>query len=175
MSSSLLATLKAGTDNKKTIKFPGTDQDVVIRVLSEAERQAAAFATEQRFQSQNIEPTMTTVDVYEQEKTTQLLYRALGDPDDAKKPIAKNIDEFRSNLTLEEKNVLVDEYEALEKECSPNPEYMSDEEFDTLLEGIKKNAEATASNVSSIATARRLIVSLAGLLQSSQQANGSTS
>ena len=38
-----LEKLKAGTRNTKTIKFPGTDNEVVLRVLSNAERQDAVL------------------------------------------------------------------------------------------------------------------------------------
>lgn len=170
---SLLQKLKAGTNNRKTIKWPGTEEDIIVRVLSEAERQSASFETERLFKQQGIEISMSTVDVYEVEKTTQLLFRALSDTEN--KPVADSINEFRDNITVTEKDILVDAYNELEAECSPDPGKMSDEAFNSLIEDLKKNPAQTISSVSSMRTAIRLITYLANLLQSLQQDNGSTS
>lgn len=170
---SLLEKLKAGTNNRKTVKWPGTDEDIIVRVLSDAERQAASFDTERLFKQQCIEPSMSTIDVYEAEKTTQILFRALSDT--GGKPLADSINEFRDKITIAEKDILVDEYNDLEKECSPDPGKMSDEEFNSLIEELKKNPMQTISSVSNMRTARRLITFLANRLPSLQPDNGSTS
>lgn len=172
---SLLKKLKAGTNNKKTINFPGTAGEVVLRVLSEAERQAAAFATEKRFEVMKIDPSLMTADVYESEKTTQLLFRALEDPEKEGGAIASNIDEFREMITLDEKDIIVDEYTALEQECSPALDSMSEEAVDELLESLKKKPEEIAGGVFNIVIAHRLILSLVNQLQSLQKDSGSTS
>ena len=76
---SLLEKLKAGKKNKKTIKYPGTDQDIVVSILSEADIQIAHFEAERLFKKNGIEVSMSTVDAYEAEKTTQILFRACSD------------------------------------------------------------------------------------------------
>lgn len=170
----LLEKLKAGTRNTKTIKFPGTSQDVLIKVLSNADLQDAAFATEMLFKSKGIEMSMSIVDAYEDEKTTQILYRALRDPIDQTKPITASIDEFKSLITKAEKDKLVDEYITLEQECSPNIDSMSEADMHAFLDELKKSPE-TLGNVSNIITARRLISFLVSQLQNSQKDNGSMS
>lgn len=168
----LLERLKRGSENKKTIKFPGTETYVQIRVLSEGERQAAHFATEQHFKRQGIEVSIATVDAYEAEKTIQLLFRALSDEEG--NPLARTPARFAELLTIDEKNALVEEYMAHERDCSPNPETLSDGEIDEILEELKKN-QTIPGSVSSMTIARQLIISLASRLQTLQQASGSTS
>jgi tRNA(Met) C34 N-acetyltransferase TmcA len=172
MSDRLLERLKAGTDNRKTIPFPGTDTKVVIRPLSEAERQAAHFATEQHFRNKGIDVTMSTVEAYEAEKTIQLLYKAVSDEEG--NSLAATVRRFAELLTINEKNALVDEYMAHEMDSSPNPETLSEEEVDEILEDLKKN-QTIPGSVSSMSTARQLITSLANRLRTLQQASGSTS
>lgn len=172
---SLLEKIKAGTGNKKTIKFPGTDQDVALKVLSTSEIQEADFATERLFKKESIDTSMSTVDAYEDEKTTQLLFRALRDPEDESKNLAKDIDEFRKQITRDEKDILVEAYVAFEKECSPSPDNMTEEEMETLMDELKKRPEEIAGGVLNISIARRLIISLVNQLQTSQKLSGSIS
>jgi hypothetical protein len=170
---SQLEKLKAGKRNTKIIKFPGTEQDIVINVLSNAERQDAHFAAERHFKGNHIEVSMVTVDAYEGEKSLQMIYRALKDADH--QPIAKTVDAFRSLLTLDEKDFLIAEYIAFEKECSPVTEAILEEELDALIVSVKKNADETVGSVLSINIARKLIVSLVSRLQMQQKDNGFTS
>ncbi len=172
MTTSVLERLKAGTNNKKTITFPGTEEPIVIHVLSEGERQDAVFSADRHFNGQKIEVSMSTVETFEAEKTLQMIYRAATDADG--KPLARTVDEFRKLITLDEKNVLVDEYLSMEKECSPSDETMSNEELARLVDDLKKNP-ATPGSVSSISIARQLITYLVNLLQSLPKDNGSIS
>lgn len=155
----LLEKLKAGKRNIRIVKFPGTDQDVAVRIMSNAERQEALFATEDRFKQKKIEVSTTTVEAYDDENTTQILARALRDPDDPEKPFAKNADQMRDLLNLKEKNALVAEYNAFEDEASPVAETISDEDLDRIFDEVKKKPE-TGSDLS-ISTLRKLIIYLA--------------
>jgi len=168
----MLERLKKGTDNKKTITFPGTHEEVVVSVLSEGARQDAGFAAEHHFKRRDIEIGMSTVDAYEAEKTLQMLYRALSDADG--QPLARTVDEFRGFITVDEKDRLVEEYLAFERECSPDPESMSEAELEDLCEEIKKKPEMIGS-FSSIGTARQLISYLVNRPPSSPAGSGSTS
>jgi hypothetical protein len=167
----LLERLKAGTNNRKTIRFPGSDMDVTLSVLSEAQRQEAHFETEQYFKHRDIEVSMVTIDAYEAEKSLRMVYKALSDSEG--KPLSSTIERFRGLLTVDEKSILVDEYLALERDCSPGHD-LGEEEIDAILDDVKKNPTAIG-NVSSIGTARQLITSLVNRLATLQQASGSTS
>ena len=169
---SLLERLKSGTGNLKTIKFPGTEDDVMLKILSNAELQAAHFAAERLFKRLEIDTSMTTIDAYEDEKTAQILFRALRDPEDPSKGMANTIDEFKKLLTRTEKEVLVDEYSSFESECSPQVTQIGEQELEQLIEEIKKNP-ATLGSVSNIALARRLITFLVAQAPPLQKDNGS--
>jgi hypothetical protein len=130
------------------------------------ERQDAGFATAKLFEGQKITVNGVTVDEYTAELSTQILYRALKDPTDQDKGIASDISEFRKRITEAEIAYFADEYRAFEKECSPSPENLSSDEFDRIVNDVKKNAIQAISNLSSIRTLKRLCLFLASPPQS---------
>lgn len=158
--SDLLSRLKAGIGNVKSITWPGTETTIAMRVLSQQEHQDAAFATEQLFKGAKIDISMVTADEYESEKVTQLLYRALHDPEKLEEPICKTVGEFRKLLTGSEKKLLAEQYMSWEQECSPSPDNMSDHEFDQLLLSVKKNPGGTIGSITNLSTLRKLLSSL---------------
>ena len=160
---SLLSRLKAGKSLTRTIKFPGTDQDVAFAVLSNADIQDAHFAVEEHFKKNKVEASITTAELFEDETTTQILARALKDPEDLEKPFAKGANELRSLITNDEKNILVEEYNAFSKEVSPDEDKMSDEEIEALFEQLKKTPKA--GSVLNLFMLRRLIIFLASRQQ----------
>jgi len=159
---SLLERVRAGTKNFQIIAWPGTKVKVKMRVLSRSEFQEANFAAYQHFRQYEIAVESHTVEAYEDEKTLQLLWRALSeiDGDDAGKPVAANIDVFRAEVTKDEINALVECYGILEEECSPNQDRMPTEEFDAFLETLKKKPDEILGSVRSIVFAKRLLRSL---------------
>lgn len=170
---SLLEKLKAGKRNIKIVKFPRTDQNVAIQVLSNQEIQDSIFAAENIFKVKEQTVSSSTFDAYEDERTTQILFRALRDPEDAKIPFAATVDELRKNLDVE-KDSLIADYNALKQECSPQLDSMTDDDFEKLWEDIKKNPEIQLSFLNS-GLQRRLLQYLASRPATSQKASGSTS
>jgi hypothetical protein len=168
---SLLEKLKAGTNNKKTIKFPGTEEPIVIRILSEGDRQDAWFAAERHFSLNKIEISMSTVEAHEAEKALQMIYRAITDAEG--NPLTKTADQFRKLLSMDEKNALADEYLAFEKECSPVQNHLSEEELRGLRDDLKKNPK-TLESFSDISIARQLISYLVNQPETSPKGSGST-
>jgi hypothetical protein len=170
---SLIEKLKAGTRNVKTIKFPGTEDDITLQILSNADYQDAVFAAERRFKGEEMPVASSTLDAYTDERTTQILFRALRDPDNNKKPFTASADELRKLLTKEQKEYLVSEYDAFEDECSPRFETLTDEKFNELWDEVKK--KPTALNILSSGMQKRLLQFLASRQSISQTPSGSTS
>jgi len=170
---SLIEKLKAGTRNVKTIKFPGIEDDIVLQILSNADTQDAVFAAERRFKGEEMPISSSTLDAYEDERTTQILFRALRDPDNHKKPFSASADELRKLLTKEQKDYLAAEYTAFEDECSPRLDNMTDEKFDEIWEEVKK--KPAVLNFLSSGTQKRLLLFLASRQLNSQTLSGSTS
>lgn len=175
----LLEKLKAGKKNIKIIKFPGTDEDIGITVLTEAETQDAVFAAERFFKESGIEVSATTIGAYQSELNTQILLRCLVDPSKKKKDgtyegFFKDTKEFKSLLAKEAKDILVEEYNGFESECSPSPLKMTDDEFDRLFDELKKSPQTVGSSLS-LKTLKGLIIYLAVRPATSPKDSGSTS
>ncbi len=176
---SLIEKLKAGKRNIQVIKFPGTDEDVGITVLTEGEAQEAMFAAEQLYKEAKIEVSGVTIGGYTSEQSTQILARALVNParkkqDGSSEPYFKSAGELRALLRRDAKDILIEEYNRFEEETSPSPLKISAEEMESILEEVKKNPEAIG-NVSSFSTLRELLLFTVSRLSTLQKDSGSTS
>jgi len=171
--SSLLEKLKAGKKAVKTVKFPGTDQDVSIQVLNNSEKQRANMETERYFKAEEISISATTMDIYLDEINTRTLAVALRNPLNVKEPFAASADELRALITTDEKDLLIEEYNALEQEVSPAEKNMTGDQFEDLFATLKKNP--TIGNALNLPTLRGLIGFLASRPWTSPKDSGSTS
>ena len=169
--SDLLSRIKAGLKNHKITSFPGTDVQVRINLLSESDILDAVAAADQMFKAKTLVVAFHTVNAFENEKAVQMLYRALRDADNVE-PLATTITEFRKLLTSEYRAALIEEYNGLSEECSPSPLTLPADEFDRLVESVKKNASETIGSVSSLLTLKRLTLCLAEELASLQKDSG---
>jgi hypothetical protein len=165
----LLQKLKAGTANRKQIKWPDTDDMIEIRVASEQDHLDAVIAADNIFRDHKI--GFENVQAYQAEIETQLLYRCILENGER---LFKNITEFRSILTPEVKNLLAETLNNLHEDCSPSPFKMSDAEFDKFYDSVKKKPEETLGKVSSTLMLRRLILFIIKQLPSSQTDSGTT-
>lgn len=170
--SSFLKSIKSGTKIRKVITFPGTDKQFEMRLLSEEDKRQAVFAADNLFRE--IPVAFHNVADYQHERTIQQLYRACVEVG-TDTPIADSVSEFRSLITGPEMDILVDEYNAFDKENNPSPNTMTAEEFDKLIFELKKNSSETIGNISSLSTLRRLSIYLANQLATLQKDSGSTS
>lgn len=175
----LLEKLKAGKRNIKVVPFPGQDDSIGITVLTESEVQEATFATERLFKANDIAVSATTIGAYNAELNTQILFRALVNPakqrqDGTHERMFKTADELRGLIVGQIKDRLVEEYNALEEECSPSPLKMGDDEFERLFDSLKKSPE-TIGNSLNLRTLRGLIIYLANRPATSQTDSGSIS
>src|SRR5690606_35126651 len=136
----------------RTIKWPGTDVDVHLRILSTSDHQAAVLAAQARFKQLKADVDTSVIESFEDEKDLQLLYRALRDDED--KPLHKNVELFRDATTRQEIQVLAAEYAEFEQETSPRFDTMDQASFDKLYDELKKKPEAIGS-VASISLLRR--------------------
>ena len=168
----LLNKIKAGSDHKKETVWPGMDVKINIHVANEQNNLDASLATDKLFKDTTI--GIANIDDYNGERETQLLFRVLKDPETGN-PVFNNITDFRNLLTPEIKNILADELDSLHEESSPDPAKMTEDQFDKLINDVKKNVDLEAGNISSIFIARKLITYLVSQPTKSQTGNGSTS
>lgn len=170
----LLKIIKAGTKNKTTINFPGTDKKVDLHLLSNQDTLDATVEADRLFRHLGLVVEFHNVNTYENERSIQLLFRALKNPENGL-PVCPDIASFRQLVTNEERSLLIDEYNALVAECNPSPETMKHNEFDALVEGIKKNPEKTLGSCSNLKMLRGLCLYLVHRLPNLPKANGPTS
>lgn len=156
---SLLERIKASSYNKKETVWPGTTEKIHLRVLNENDHLQSSLAADKIFKDTPI--GVQNMDQYNAELETQYLFRAIEDPENGKQ-LFSNITDFRDQLSPEIKTQLAEELDAFHDEVSPNPYKISEEKFDKLVEDVKKNAEKTVGNVTSIDTLKRLSIYLAG-------------
>jgi hypothetical protein len=173
--SDLLQRIKLGTAATKLTMWPGTDRPILMKILSQQDLQEAEFATERLFASEKITVNLVTSDEYESERATQTLYRCLRDPEKSAEAICPTLADFRRILTRTEKQVLIDEYLTFEKDNSPRPGNMTDDEFDKVLTEVKKNPAQTMLDSYSTATQKKLITCLVADLSSALSDSFSTS
>jgi len=157
----LLERIKTSGHHKQRIKWPGSEEDIDMRLCAEEDYLRASIATDKTFSDTRI--SLLDKDAYNSELETQLLFRILENPETGKQ-LFNRITDFRMVLVPEIKDKLVEEMNKLHEEYSPNPVEMSDEEFDKLVVNIKKNVEQTIGNVSSLSTLRRLTIYMASQL-----------
>ena len=154
----LIDKIKLGSQAKKKIDWPGAeDATIQIRVCNENDYLQASMAADQLFK--DVKVGLENIDAYNAEKETQLLFRAIQDPE-TNEQLFKNITEFRDLLVPEIKNFLSDQLDALHEEFSPELTTISDEDFDKLVQDVKKNAEEVIQTQSNIYTLRKLIIYL---------------
>ena len=168
----ILERLKLGTNNTKLVKWPGSDLAIIVRILSQQDIQEAIFATERLFKSSKIETNLMTADEFDNEKQTQVLFRAIRDPEDMEKPICQTVEEFRRSLTREEKELLIAEYNGFESECSPSPDNLTNDEFDKVMSDLKKKPAETLGNITSISTLKKLLLIMASPPKKLPRGNG---
>lgn len=153
----LLEKIKLGTKNTRLVFWPGTQDHVLIRILSINELQECVFNTEHLFKAQKIETNLMTSTEWDDERATQILFKSLRDPSNQEKPVCSDMAQFRLLLTRDERNALLLEYLAFEKEVSPLSENLSSDEFDRTLQSIKKNPELIMSGNYSIFMLKKLL------------------
>jgi len=168
----LLEQLKAGVSNYVERVFPGTDIKIRIRVLNNWDMLDSSMAADKIWKGAEIEVSLQNIKAYEAEKETQYLYRACSDLEN--KPLAPNVSEFRRLLTVSDRAWLIDQYNELDAESNPAPDTMPDDEFDALVESVKKNPN-TLSKLGNISTLRRLALFLASPPVNSLTGSGPTS
>lgn len=141
-----LEQLKAGISNSKEVTLCGGI--FRMRVLSEGEllqcrADALKFAEKVGLDDEGVMI----------EQVLRQLYLALIDEDG--KRASASVEKFKQSITRAERGYLVDEYLSLEQECSPALATMTEDEFNDILDGVKKSPDSFL-NASNTGLLRRL-------------------
>lgn len=156
--SELLERLKAGKSAVARTKI--NDVEFGLRVLSEQDYLDAGLASEAAMKSAGVELSVATADLFEAEKSGQLLLRALVVPETGA-PVATTAKELRAALSRDEVAYLIDQYLSHEKSISPSERNMSESDLQDLLEEVKKTPQTARLNGLSSVMLKKLITILA--------------
>jgi hypothetical protein len=161
----LLQKLKSGTENHVIVKWPGTDDDVKIRVATEREYSNASLETDRTFKGRPI--GIENAQAYSNSLASRILHTVISDPEKST-PIG-TFKEFEGLLTTDAKACLDTIQEDLQETYSPDPVKLTPEELKTKIEDIKKKHGIALQDIGSMYIGWQLITSLANLLWPSQQ------
>jgi len=160
-----LQEIKAGTRNAKTIYWPGTTAEVVLRIVSKQESQEASFAADARFAREKLKVEWHNLEIFQEERSIQILYRALREVD-TNAPLASSVEVFKSLVSTEDISALAMAYADFEAEVGGNLESATDAEVELMILELKKKPEQILGSVSSSATLKRLLRTLVAQLPS---------
>lgn len=160
--STLLQRLKQNTPSKK-LTWPGTEEEITLTVANSHVHATASLKAAEMFKDVHI--SYHNMDDFNQEKLVQLLHRCVSDSEGK---TFCSISEFKALVNGELLTWLDEQHALLEEDYSPNVDNMSEDEFDKLVEDLKKKPEETLSGVCSIYVLRRLIMYLVSPVQSLQ-------
>jgi len=158
--SSALAILRAGIENRREFAWPGKSATrAAVRLLSAKEVTAAKFANQREYKAMGIDIAVHNIADYKEQEADHVLWRAIIDLDGKK--VFSSVDDFRGGCSREVIAALSEEYNALSEECDPSIDAMSDAEYRSLLELVKKKPELIHTKVSNLRTAWQLLRTLA--------------
>lgn len=155
--SELLERLKAGKSAISKVGINGVQFG--MRVLSEQDYLEAGLAVEAAMKAADIVMSTSSVELFEMEKSGQLMVRFLVDPVSGK-PVAEDAGELRGAMSREEVAHLIEQYLEYEAAFSPSERNMPDDKLMEILEAVKKTPGNPPLNGLSSATLRRLITTL---------------
>jgi len=111
---------------------------------------------------------------YDAEKANRILHKVVTSDSDGRERIG-TYDQFQTLLTPEVRDILEDIQTSFQDECSPDPDAMSDEDFEKLIEEVKKKPNEAVNVLCSIFVLRRLSIYLVNQVLNLQQGNSSES
>jgi hypothetical protein len=176
--SGVVARIRAARKLRRTIRWPNTDIEIGLKVLSQAEVDEAHAAARVAIASAGIDmrklaDDLVQVDTVGAAVTVQLLARALYETAAGDAPrLYSTADEFAADVTAAELSELLSEYGALENDVGTLGE-LTDEAFEEFVRAAKKK-DATSLNSIAGAMPLRWLRSMAVRLATLPNSNSST-
>jgi hypothetical protein len=135
---SLIERLRKGTDHSKELHWPGSDERIVMRVLSCTELQEAQSAATVRWDELKLELNLYTSDDYYSELTTQLLARSMRTLEDTEVRLFPDASELRSLITPDERSLLASEYIEIQQYANPDVSDLNPQTLELIRQAVKK-------------------------------------
>lgn len=133
-----LALIRQGKRITRADVFPGLGIAVQLAVLSCSEVQECYAEASKRLAALGLELNGYTLEVFNDECATQVLYRAVRTEDDAARRLAESPEDLRDNTTVDERAALFERYRGFQHAVDPDPAQLTDETLRELLDLVKK-------------------------------------
>lgn len=168
----LVARLGRGKEHRRRTTWPGGTAEIDLVVLSTAERSEAeaeaANAVAARYASPSNTLVASLATAHDRERLVQYLARAIHEPGGGR--LCTSGAELAALATDEELEQLFVAYDDLKSEVDPDDDDLSSEEWQALIQAIKKKDETRWSAIVS-ALPRRSLLTTVGRLASSLAAS----
>lgn len=165
-SSEVLQMIKASHDVTRVIAWPGhPEAKVKMRLLTLSESRLAKVENQQEFNRDGITVAVHNLADYREQEAVHGMWRVFSDADTGE-PIFTSAEHMRSFCTNDELSALCEAYNAFADENDPNVDRLSDEDYEKLLDMLKKTPDQIPQKVTNLRTAWKLLRIMVG-----QQAN----
>ena len=171
MSQELLTRLFKGAKNTKQTVWPGTEEKIYIRVATEKDFDDATSECDTKYKDRSGMWAYNAA-TYDAEKANRILHKVI--TSDGEKARIGSFDQFQVLLTPEVRDSLEDQWNSFQDECSPDPDAMSDDVFESLITEVKKKPEEAVQGIFSLFVLRKVSAYLAKQVVKLQADNSST-
>lgn len=135
---SLIERLRKGTDHSKEIHWPGSEERLIMRVLSCDAVQEAQSGAVARWDELGLELTLYTCDDYYSELQLQLLARSMRQLDRPDDRLFPEVADLRGLITPDERSLLASEYIEIQEHANPDIANVTPETIELLKQAVKK-------------------------------------
>lgn len=153
------------------ITIPRTTLAARLRLLTRTESQQVDLATREYMKAGGVELSVSTGEEYLAEKATRVMAIAVRTDEAPHEPLAP-LEQWRNELDDDQLGALWRRYEDLRQQYDPDPEELTDAEFEQIVEAGKKKDSDLLSSFGSRKLAR-CITTLVGQLPTSPTAKSS--
>jgi len=163
MKEDIIAKLRDGIDKIKTVHIG--DVTVGLKALRHNHYHEAQMTVSKAYQAEEVRVGMHNIDDFEMDKEDQYLLMTVVDVETGIL-IFDDVQTLRESLNKATRDSLLAEAEEWQEECSPNLSNLSEEEFDEVLEQVKKKPDQATLNELNLHTLKKLVHTLASQLKS---------
>lgn len=135
---SLIERLRKGTAHSKEINWPGSNERLIMRVLSCDGVQEAQSAAVKRWGDLGLELNLYTSDDYYSEQMIQLLARSMNRVDAPNTRLFPDAGDLRSLISPDERSLLASEYIEIQEHANPDVANINPQTIELLRQAVKK-------------------------------------
>ncbi len=135
---SLIERLRKGTAHSKEINWPGSDDRLIMRVLSCDGVQEAQSGAVARWDKLGLELNLYTSDDYYSEQMIQLLARSMHRLDAPGERLFPDVAELRGLISPDERSLLASEYIEIQEHANPDVANINPQTIELLKQAVKK-------------------------------------